>query len=660
MIAFSDPYTDTAEVGGPTAGRVLNGSILPHAPIPGHPSNVHNDAGNVSHDYYAMVTVPVSISNSIALWGISNYGYNPLVDPTFEKQNCPQEFTSRQMSPADTSTQVVVEYALAMSPFTWKPGGEWVDTLWEEKWITEFWRYEDDGDSCLPDFMWDVGQDWVFDGPVSVANSFWWFDSKAETLKTGGWPVAPPAISDHYSMTVAYEAWDDHDTQNTTPFINDLKDNYLDTSIKGTTAASMTEGIEAWLGKPGVAGDFYTDTQDAPAWEWIADEVETCEDVILLLGFYEDVGGEWKRKGGHWVNAAGVNRDNLFIGLSDPAIDQANNDSISNTLYLGRVFPPEHLGTPFSDAEKKTPQNISHDIYRIAPHSGTGAQLLLADYPFTSTSVVSNYVGLNGGGQAVVDWQNPMVTVVDWAIGVSPHSDLVITKTAVVTEVVAGDRVTYTLEYANAGLAAAEKVVISDALPVNVLTGIAQTSYPPIQFTPGPVMMWTRPKLSYGQTGTITITGESLVTGILTNTVTITGLNAIGDPTPDRNLSDNISTVGPPCVQVEQVEMTMISPEPILAGSAVEFEADISPDDAGKPYYYRLTVDGIAGSVQTASNDPLTFEQTFATSGTHTVEIAVWNCIMSQGNAKRDSVEVQVTARLPSVYLPIILKVRQG
>ena len=472
--------------------------------------------------------------------------------------------------------------------------------------------------------------------------------------------MAPPAISDHYSMTVSYGAWDDHYTKNTSPFINDLKDNYLDTSLKGTTPASMTAGISGWLAKPGVAGDFYTDTQPSPTWEWIADEVETCEDVVLLLGFYEQVDGNWTRKGGHWVNAAGVNRNNLFIGLSDPAIDHANNNSISNTLYLGRVFPPEHLGTPFADFEKSSPQNISHDIYPITSHAGTGGKLLLEGYPFTSTSVLSNYVELNGEGQAVVDWLNPMVTVVDWAIGVSPHSDLVITKTAVVTEVMVGDRVTYTLEYANTGLAAAENVVIRDALPLNALTDFAQTSYPPIQFTAGPVLQWTRPKLSYGQTGTITITGESLVTGILTNTALITGANAIDDPTPDRNPADNFSSVGPPCVMVDQVELTLTSPQPVPVGSPALFEADIGPDDATKPYHYILTVDSIAGPVQTASDDPLSFGQTFTTSGTHTVEIAIWNCAMPQAGAKHDTAEVHVEVGQPTVYLPIILKNRQG
>ena len=38
---------------------------------------------------------------------------------------------------------------------------------------------------------WGGGEPF-YDGPTALANSLWWFDSKAETLLTGGWPVPPP------------------------------------------------------------------------------------------------------------------------------------------------------------------------------------------------------------------------------------------------------------------------------------------------------------------------------------------------------------------------------------------------------------------------------------------------------------------------------------
>lgn len=526
QIAFSDPYTDAAEFGAP--GHVYSGTLtLPHNP--GHGPAVHNDAGNVSHDIYGVDLIPTSPAG---LWEIEGYPY----DPNFARQNVPQEFGP---IPSDydpgLEIYVEVEYALAMSPFTWKPGGEWVDTYWMEEWITEWWWYEDDGDSCLPDFSWDLG-DWeAFDGPTALANSLWWFDSKAETLVTGGYPQAPPTESDHYELVGPYGSWDDHAVSNTVPFIDDLGVNYLHTGPQGTTIPSMTTGISNYLAARGVASDFYMHTQDSPEWGWVADEVETCEDVILLLGFYEQVDMVWQRRGGHWVNAAGVSRANDLIGLSDPAINNAISESISSTLHLGRVFPPEHLGTVFSGTEQSAPQNLSHDIYRVITSTAHSDRLVLQTYP--ATSVITDFIGLNGGGGI---WESgPISTVVEWAVAVSPYSDLTITKTAALTEVVPGDRVTYTIQYANRGLAAVHSVTITEQMPLDSLTDIACTSYPPLVDTPGYTYVWSLPRLSYGQSGTITITAQSLVTDVITNTVTITGLTSIGNPTPDGNPHNN-------------------------------------------------------------------------------------------------------------------------
>lgn len=531
QIAFSDPYLDNAEAGGP--GRVLDGTLIPHLHPGVPPDSTHNDAGNVSRDIYA-VTMPATSPGG--LWEIEKYPYDP-ADPNFGEQNCPEEFKGDQGDYGGGFIYVEVEYAIAMSPFYWKPGGEWVWLWYEGEWIWKWWWYEDDGDSCLPDFWWGLG-DWeAYDGPVAVANSFWWFDSKAETLKTGGrLTEPPPAVIDHYNLIEPYGAWDDHAISNTVPFIDDLAQNYLGTGAQGTTVVSMTAGIGDYLAASGVADDFYTRTQELPSFEWVADEVETCEDVIVLLGFYEDIDGEWQRKGGHWVNAAGVNRENGLIGLSDPAL----NNAISPTMGLGRVFPPEHLEIPFTGDEQKEPQNISHDIYPITTIVSAD-QWALQGYPVTS--VLMDFIGLNGGGTEVVDWGHSFAVVAEWAIGVSPCSDLEITKTAVVTQVMPGDRITYTLEYANTGLAAVDNVTITDMLPLGPLTNITYTSRPPLSASPDVTYVWTINRLSYGQSGVITITADSQASAILTNTAHITGRNAIGDPTPDREPSNNFSII---------------------------------------------------------------------------------------------------------------------
>jgi uncharacterized repeat protein (TIGR01451 family) len=536
QIAFSDPYLDNAEIAG--MGNVGVGLIFPHVPIPGHTPEVHNDAGNVSHDFYPVTLMPQSPAG---LWEIVGYGY----DPNFAQMNTPVEFLPLEGVNIGSPILVEVEYAVAMSPFDWKPGGEWVDVPWEGQWYTEWWGYEDDADSCMPDFGWWEMEPF-YDAATAMANSLWWFDSKAETLVTGGWPVPPPTFSDHYYLMNTYGDWDEHAISNTVPFIGDLADNYLHTTPMGTTPQALVDGYNAYMWEElNVARDFYTRTMLAPTFEWVADEVETCEDVVMLLGFYEQMPeGSWERKGGHWVNAAGVSRLSGQIGLSDPAIDHANSESISTTLYTGRVFPPEHIGTPFTSLEKQAPQSISHDIYKIV--TGTlpgGAEFALGGYP--AEDIVDSFIGLNClDGTPGFPWTGePISTVVEWAMGVSPYSDLVITKTTELTEVIPGEWVSYTLQYTNLGLAAVHNVEIVDTLP-QWLYDIHYDSYPPIDAAPGFTYTWKLPLLSYGQTGYITVTGRSLLMYPPYNIAFITGTSVIDNPTPDRDLSNNTSHAG--------------------------------------------------------------------------------------------------------------------
>jgi uncharacterized repeat protein (TIGR01451 family) len=280
----------------------------------------------------------------------------------------------------------------------------------------------------------------------------------------------------------------------------------------------------------------------SPPFEWLAHEVETCQDVLMLLGFYEHMADRTlQRKGGHCVNAAGVGRQGAFLGLSDPSMNHAVSQSISTTVYLGRVVPPEHLGVAFSPAEQQHPPSIIHDIYRVLTESfPTTHSTALVDCP--AQSVITSFIRLNGGGTA---WTGePISTAIEWAISVSPYSALVLTKTSAVTTVIPGDPVTYILEYANWGLAAARSATITDLLPGNQLAYITYTSKPRLRHTPGYTYEWALPRLTYGQSATITLTAQSVVTALLKNTASITGLNAIGQPTPDRNPGDNISTTG--------------------------------------------------------------------------------------------------------------------
>lgn len=130
LIAFSDPFFDNAETGA--LGRVLNGSYIPHTPIPHTDSTIHNDAGNVSYDIYAVNLDSITPGGR---WGIPDYpaSLNPdTFMQIFYQQNTPDEFEPvTQPWVPGYLIYTVVEYAVEVRPMDYRgdvnfPGGDGV------------------------------------------------------------------------------------------------------------------------------------------------------------------------------------------------------------------------------------------------------------------------------------------------------------------------------------------------------------------------------------------------------------------------------------------------------------------------------------------------------------------------------------------------------
>ncbi|RLJ03551.1 MAG: hypothetical protein DRP08_03420, partial [Candidatus Aenigmatarchaeota archaeon] len=150
----------------------------------------------------------------------------------------------------------------------------------------------------------------------------------------------------------------------------------------------------------------YEHTAVAPTFEYIEEEVERSQDVILLLGFWNNSGGTWCRVGGHYVTVAGVNSTGQMIAFSDPFLDVAN----------PAANPTEH-----NDAA-----NVSHDIYNVSvmniPQLG-GNVAQITDYPVNVTDVYQNFAGQNvpdGLEPYQCPSEVPDVAVVEYAVIVSP------------------------------------------------------------------------------------------------------------------------------------------------------------------------------------------------------------------------------------------------
>ncbi len=306
--------------------------------------------------------------------------------------------------------------------------------------IPEHWYikppYPDYAPSGMPDFdqkqdSWGPGMGiYTWCGPVSVANSLWWFDSEYESIYNPS-PVAPPTISDNFPLLSSYNpgVWDDHDPQNLDPFVGNLAflmdadgmrtglahtgTNYIDmeTGIsqymqqRGINPVGDCDGdgdvdladidiIEAAFGSMpgwpswnmaadivisnsidmadlatataniGLTGMFYEHTQEFPDFYWIEDEIHRCEDVVLFLEFWQDIGpGMWMKlydnpslEAGHYVTCAGVNSTLLEALISDPY-----HDAFEEGSTLGRspvIHPFPHPTTIHNDT-----QFVSHDAY---------------------------------------------------------------------------------------------------------------------------------------------------------------------------------------------------------------------------------------------------------------------------------------------------------
>jgi uncharacterized repeat protein (TIGR01451 family) len=448
-----------------------------------------------------------------------------------------------------------VEFALAVSPFDWKASGEWLpDGTWQP--------WPDYAPNGVPDF--DQKQDkwinpltdrWSFCGPVAVANSLWWFDTKFEPDPDG--PPPPPPygsmpINDNYPLVKAYNTsglpWDDHDPLNVndtaTPwppaadgeweFIEHLA-YYFDTDGSatgtmhgGTNIDDMFVGIDRYLRERGLRQGYVIKREDRPDFWWVAEEVEISEDVILLLGFWQwgpDVG--WVRLGGHYVTVPGVDKQGGFVAFSDPWFNRmgltwpyAGFSSAAGgwPSYTGRVadgwlipHPPygSHPAPSVIDIHNDA-GNVSHDIYNVIGTDSLGGIWGPEDYVL-SWPDVENFWGQNNQDYIVDPQDVPVQTEVDWALAVSPVADVWIDKEIQPDTVLPGDWLTITIEFGNEGSLPAEGVVVTDILPVELInpSWVYWTSNgSPVTERPGYTYVWDVPDLAWHEWGLITITAQ--------------------------------------------------------------------------------------------------------------------------------------------------------
>ncbi len=129
-------------------------------------------------------------------------------------------------------------------------------------------------------------EEWIFCGPVAVANCLWWFDSKFADPEG-----VPGDGEDQFMLVEDYGAGDDHASANAPLLIENLA-RAMNTTGMGTTYLNdMETAVLDWLTATDLTDKFTVQSYNRPTFEFIEGEIERSQNVILLLGDYEYIIG---------------------------------------------------------------------------------------------------------------------------------------------------------------------------------------------------------------------------------------------------------------------------------------------------------------------------------------------------------------------------------
>ncbi len=305
--------------------------------------------------------------------------------------------------------------------------------------------YPDYAPNGMPDFdqkqdAWKdpLGLNWTHCGPVALANCLWWFDSKFETSPVDPRPFYPgpgnPAPNDNYPLVPSFNtaAWDDHDTNNVMPLIDSLAV-YCNTNPPGgtgTNIADMANGAQNWLNMVGLGTNYIINVYSIDnefGFEQIRHEVMNSQDVILLLGFWEQVTADYcERIGGHYVTVAGVciNPEDSAICISDPYYDANEGEPPAGSAHGSSL----HNDTWYVSGPHGT---IHHDRYDVFQLFGCSFmvppffQVELPGYP-VNPGMLGQFQGQNAYDPSItpIPPTGAMVhTIVEFALVICPDQD---------------------------------------------------------------------------------------------------------------------------------------------------------------------------------------------------------------------------------------------
>ncbi|MDD5425398.1 MAG: thrombospondin type 3 repeat-containing protein, partial [candidate division Zixibacteria bacterium] len=278
---------------------------------------------------------------------------------------------------------------------------------------------------------------WSHCGPVALANCLWWFDSKFEPTPVDPRPFFPglgnPPKNDNYPLVQSYDptggVWDDHDTNNVIPFVDSLA-LYCKTNMvgSGTLIDSLYMGALNWINKAGLTAKYkvslytlgFSPGYEPAEFEFIRSEILRSQNVILLLGFYQEVDpGYCERIGGHYVTVAGTCSNPLdsCLCISDPYLNKNEGEPPAGSSHPSGVHNDASLisgphGTYF------------HDWYDVSlttcmPTGPVYFPLELVNYGNMDSLTMLMFYNMNGSG-TVPPIPGIRHTLIEYALVICP------------------------------------------------------------------------------------------------------------------------------------------------------------------------------------------------------------------------------------------------
>lgn len=225
--------------------------------------------------------------------------------------------------------------------------------------------------SGVPDFdqkqdAWGPGAGtYTWCGPVAVANSLWWLDSKFDPSPL---VTAYPGVSN------------DHDPANVDPLVRNLA-SLMDTDGQtshdghlGTRWTDLQNGINLYIGQQGLTRYFEVHSTSFPDFGWVNNEIQNSQDVELFLEFYKYTVSGWvpltnpvSLEAGHFVTCAGVDGPNTQLLICDPLQDAYE----AGAAPKGGRSPISHL-YPHGPGLHNNASYVSQDAYQASTYSFFG------------------------------------------------------------------------------------------------------------------------------------------------------------------------------------------------------------------------------------------------------------------------------------------------